>query len=171
MTDGYTTLNPGTGGDKIDSEHVDYGGDIRKRQRLQVVGNTTTQIAAVTNGTPSTTDYGLVVKSAVTGDETPILLRKLIKILESVATVDLKTRQKVVVEAIGNSSGTPTELAATIPVANTPVAGAINMGNVVIQFGAQATAAAVGVDSRFFMMDTARNAYANGIRANLVWSA
>jgi hypothetical protein len=53
---------------------------------------------------------------------------------------------------------------------STPVAGAVNMGNVTVQFGAQATAAGAGIDSRFFMADAARVAYANGIRNQLTWS-
>ena len=86
------------------------------------------------------------------------LLKRIAKLLEPSSTQDSSNRQRVIVD---NTS---------IAVTNTPVAGAVNMGNVVIQFGAQATAAAAGIDSRFFMMDTARTAYATGIRTALVWS-
>jgi hypothetical protein len=44
------------------------------------------------------------------------LLRRMNKLLESNATVDIYQRQKVVIEAVGNSRGTPTEAAASIPV-------------------------------------------------------
>ena len=47
------------------------------------------------------------------------LLRRMNKLLESNATVDIYQRQKVVIEAVGNSRGTPTEAAASIPVSGT----------------------------------------------------
>lgn len=111
-----------------------------------------------------------------TTDEGVVLLRRIVKLLEASAVTDAKTRQKVVVEAIGTNNSTPTEINATVPVSGsvsattTPAASAINMGNVVIQYGAQATAAGSGVDSRFSMIDTSRNAYANGIRKSLTWT-
>lgn len=47
------------------------------------------------------------------------LLRRMNKLLESNATVDIYQRQKVVIEAVGNSRGTPAEANATIPVSGT----------------------------------------------------
>ena len=103
-------------------------------------------------------------------DDSIALLRKIVKLLEASATSDTKQRQKVVMEAIGTNNGTPTEVNATIPVTSTAAASSVNTGNVTIQYGAQATAAGSGIDSRFSMIDTARTAYANGVRAKLNWS-
>ena len=47
------------------------------------------------------------------------LLRRMNKLLESNATVDIYQRQKVVIEAVGNSRGTPTEVATTVPISGT----------------------------------------------------
>ena len=48
------------------------------------------------------------------------LLRRMNKILESNATVDIYQRQKVVIDAVGlNRSGTPTELVGGIPISGT----------------------------------------------------
>ena len=126
------------------------------------------------NQTKITNSNGTTINPAT--EESVLLLRKVVKLLESNATIDPKQRQKVVVEAIGTNNTTPTELNAAIPVTigaaisanSTAVASAVNMGNVVVQFGAASTAS--GIDSRFAMIDTARTAYATGIRSNLKWS-
>lgn len=47
------------------------------------------------------------------------LLRRMNKILESNATVDIYQRQRVVLDGIGNSRGTPTEITTTIPISGT----------------------------------------------------
>ena len=47
------------------------------------------------------------------------LLRRMNKLLESNATVDIYQRQKVVIDGIGNSRGTPTDVAASIPISGT----------------------------------------------------
>ncbi|HUD44299.1 MAG TPA: hypothetical protein VMR41_02020 [Patescibacteria group bacterium] len=130
--------------------------------------------------TKVTNSSGTIINPAQ--DEGVILLRKIVKLLESSATIDAKQRQKVVMEAVGNSNGTPTEAAGTIPVSgamtlsgssnavnSTAVASSVNVGNVTIQYGPQASTAGTGIDSRFSMIDTARNAYANGIRPNMIW--
>lgn len=117
--------------------------------------------------TKITNSTGAVINPAQ--DESILLLRKIVKLLEASSTIDLKQRQKVVVEAIGTNNATPTEINATIPVTATPVASTANIGQVVVGFGGQATAAANVVDSRYFLVDTSRNAYANVIRKNLSW--
>lgn len=104
-------------------------------------------------------------------EESVILLRKIVQLLQSSAIADPKQRQRVTIDALqSNAAGGVTELSATIPVSSTPVAGAVNTGNVVIQLGPQATAAGSGVDSTFLLINTARNAYANGVRSKLSWS-
>jgi hypothetical protein len=109
-------------------------------------------------------------------EESVILLRRIVKLLEVSSTSDFRSRQKVVVEAIGTNTGIPTELNTSLPVSGTvaanttAVASTVNMGQVVVGFGGQATAATNIIDSRFSMIDTARNTYALGIRSNLLWS-
>jgi hypothetical protein len=97
-------------------------------------------------------------------DEALWLLRRMVKLLESSATVDPRNRQRITLDAIG---ATPTELAANIPI--TSQAGAAFIGYVGI---ANTAAAGFGfpVDQRYEITDRARNAYANGIRANLSWT-
>ena len=56
------------------------------------------------------------------------LLRRMNKILESLATVDIYQRQRVVVEAIGTNRANPTEVNATVPVSGTVTAN-ISSGN------------------------------------------
>lgn len=84
----------------------------------------------------------------VATDESVLLLRRLVKIMESNATVDASNRQRVVIE--------------TMP--TTTVTGTVTVGSITSlgQFA--------GVDARFLLIDTARNAYANGIRNNLNFS-
>lgn len=55
------------------------------------------------------------------------LLRRMNKILESNATVDIYQRQRVVLDAIGNNRGNATEITTTIPVSGT-VSASVNNG-------------------------------------------
>lgn len=73
-------------------------------------------------------------------EETLVLLRRMVKLMEPLAVQDSQQRQRVAVETIANMA-TLTTLT--------------NMTG----FG--------GVDGRFHFIDMARNAYANGIRNNL----
>lgn len=94
-------------------------------------------------------------------DETIILLRRIAKLLESSAVTDANQRQRVIAEQA---------TAASLNVTSTPIASTTNIGQVVTGFGGQATAAANIIDSRFQLIDIARNSYSNGIRSRLTWS-
>jgi hypothetical protein len=114
-------------------------------------------------------------------DESVLLLRRMVKILDSLATVDQQSRQKVNVDAInsGISIGvvqiTPGLLQMT---PNQATAASLNM--TAFQPTASLLNANVGtvtniagyggVDPRFQFIDTARIAYATNIRANLNFS-
>lgn len=110
-------------------------------------------------------------------EESILLLRKILKVLESNATVDNKQRQKVTIEAIGtNSSPASTEINATIPV----TAVGTNIGTT-IAGNAVAVVPAIGapyyqavwegpVDQRWRIIDAARNTFANSIRTKLSFS-
>ena len=80
-------------------------------------------------------------------DETIILLRRLVKIMESQAVVDNQMRQRVVVDAM------PT----------TAVSGSLTTAGTVSSLNQIA-----GVDSRWQIIDWSRQAYNSGIRSNLI---
>ncbi len=86
-------------------------------------------------------------------EESSILLRRLVKQVESLTVVDSAQRQRVAVESAVISSGTITTVTTVTTVATTTTLNQL-----------------AGVDAKYFLIDTARNAYANGIRTGLVWS-
>jgi hypothetical protein len=98
------------------------------------------------NRTKLTDDTGVVVNPA--SDDTVILLRRIVKLLESNAVVDVNNRQKVAVEVMPTTTVTGTVTVSTIT----------SVGQL------------AGVDSRFQIIDWARQAYNSGIRSNLVFT-
>ena len=88
-------------------------------------------------------------------DESVLLLRRMVKLLESNAVVDVANRQKVTVEGATITSGTITTVSTVSTVGSATVANVALMAN---------------VDPRFQMIDWARQAYNSGIRANLSFS-
>lgn len=86
-------------------------------------------------------------------EDSLILLRRILRQMDSLAVVDSAQRQKVTVEGATITSGTIT----TVTTVST-VTSATNL----VALG--------GVDGRYLHIDTARNASANGIRANLIFS-
>jgi hypothetical protein len=89
-------------------------------------------------------------------EDSLILLRRILKQVDSLGVVDSAQRQKVTVEGATITSGTITTVGTV-----TTVTGVTSATNLV---------ALGGVDGRYLHIDTARNASANGIRANLVFS-
>jgi len=71
--------------------------------------------------------------------EIQAVLRRLLKVLESNSTVDRWQRQKIVIEAVGNAQGTPTEAAGAIPVTGTVTAVSSGTYNVSNGIASQAT--------------------------------
>mgnify|MGYP001571826650 CR=1 FL=1 len=66
MSDSYTTLNSGSGGDSTDMESITTYGSApttRKRHRMVIAGSAQAELAAVTNSAASATAYGLVVRA------------------------------------------------------------------------------------------------------------
>ncbi len=84
-------------------------------------------------------------------DDSLTYLRRIVRQIDSLAVVDSAQRQKVTVEGATITSGTITTV--------TTVTTAASVTNLV---------ALGGVDGRYLFIDTARNAYANGIRSNLI---
>ncbi len=119
-------------------------------------------------------------------DRTLAVLIQIRKLLESNSVVDNKTRQKVVVEAVGNSNNpSSTECGGTLPVSGSvSVTGTVNItgttssltGNVPTSGAPWVTTAANAsytpvwegpVDQRWRIIDAARTAFATGVRPNL----
>jgi len=88
-------------------------------------------------------------------DESLILLRRMLRQIDSLAVVDSAQRQRVTIDAI---TGGLTLGAVTTVTTVTTVSTVSNM----VAMG--------GVDARFLYIDTARNAYANGVRNNLIYT-
>lgn len=88
-------------------------------------------------------------------DDALVYLRRMVKIMESQATVDSANRQRITIDSLG----TGTAVTTTIPVSGTVTATVAN-----------ATVASIDGYGRQMFQDVARNAYANGIRANMVFS-
>lgn len=117
-------------------------------------------------------------------DTVEALLRRLNKILESNTIVDGFQRQKVVVEAVGNNRGTPTEAAGAIPVSGTVTATASGTYNINTALATQLVPNAVAnpytlasqattnvfegpVHQLWRVADDARNTYSASIRSRL----
>jgi hypothetical protein len=75
-------------------------------------------------------------------DDSVVLLRRLIQLLTPIAVQDGQQRQRVVIDSMSGGM--------TLTTVN-------NLNNL------------AGVDTRYFLMDTARNVFANGIRQNLTY--
>lgn len=91
-------------------------------------------------------------------DDSIMLLRRILRQVDSLGVVDSAQRQKVTIDSISGSLtlGTITSVGTVTTV--TTVASATNL----VALG--------GVDGRYLYIDTARNASANGIRSNLIFS-
>jgi hypothetical protein len=96
------------------------------------------------NSSPVTVSSDQIGENQLATDESLVLLRRIVKLLESNAVVDAANRQRVTVEVI------PT----------TNVVGTVAVSNL-------ATIAGHGLQQ---FVDVARNAYANGIRSKLNFS-
>ena len=97
-----------------------------------------------TTAMSSTDKLAIYLDDAYTpsSDEAIVLLRRMVKLMEPLAVQDSSQRQRVVIENI--TTGTVNAV--------TTVSNLAGLG---------------GVDPRFQFIDQARNAYANGIRANI----
>lgn len=119
------------------------------------------------------------------------LLRRMNKLLESNAVVDTRLRQRITIDAIGNSTAgsSPTEITTTIPVSgtvasSTPSTTALSTSASDIQYvqSGQVSPYAVTsnvtfwrvmsgiVDERWRIIEEARTAYGTAIRPNLIFT-
>ncbi len=89
-------------------------------------------------------------------EDSMMLLRRILRQMDSLAVVDSAQRQKVTVEGATITSGTITTVTTVTTVST--LTSATNL----VALG--------GVDGRYLYIDTARNASANGIRGNLLFS-
>jgi hypothetical protein len=100
---------------------------------------------------------GTIVNPAT--DDAVVYLRRMVKLMESQATVDAGNRQRITIDSLG----TGTAVTTTIPVSGTVTVGTIST---VTSLTNMVTLA--GQNQQMFQ-DVARNAYANGIRQNLIF--
>lgn len=108
-----------------------------------------------------------------TDESSTILLRRVVKLLESNAVVDIQYRQKITIDSItGGSMGLGVALTGTnslggIPVTNWPTTGA----PIAQPTGGSWQPVWIGpVDQRFQVIDAARLTYDQGIRSHLAFS-
>jgi hypothetical protein len=152
-------------------------------------GSTSILTLTYNTATMSDTDnLQIFLEVADNTEESILLLRRILKVLESSAIVDPRRRQKVVLDAIGTvvATGLPTEVTTTIPVSGTVTVGAItspaSTGTSVASGGQGPTASFPTlattvyqpvwegpVDQRWRVIEAARTSYAVGIRSNLVF--
>jgi hypothetical protein len=106
-------------------------------------------------------------------DETVLLLRRMVQLLTPIATQDTNQRQRISLDA-APVAVTVAQSTATQLNANVSQATASNLNATVVQATAANLNTNIGsigsVDPRFQFVDTARNAFANGIRQNLNFS-
>ena len=103
-----------------------------------------------------TNDNGTIVNPAT--EEQIVLLRRIVKLLESQATVDIANRQRIAIDAITAGVSLPT-VAAVTAITNALPAGANTIGNVTVG----------SMDHKQFI-DVARTAYNTGIRSKLTFT-
>lgn len=119
-------------------------------------------LTSTTGGASSVTlqDTTATVVNPAT-DDSAMLLRRLVRQVDSLAVVDSAQRQKVTIDSISGSLtlGTITTVGTVTTV--TTVSTLTSATNLV---------ALGGVDGRYLYIDTARNASSNGIRTNLIFS-
>jgi hypothetical protein len=97
-------------------------------------------------------------------DDSAMLLRRLVKQVDSLAVVDSAQRQKVTLDSITGSLtlSTVTTVGTVTTVSTVTAVTTVTTVTSLTALG--------GVDGRYLYIDTARNASANGIRSNLVFS-
>lgn len=97
-------------------------------------------------------------------DDSAMLLRRLLRQVDSLAVVDSAQRQKVTLDSI--TSGLTLSTVTTVGTVSTVTA----VTTVATVTSATNLVALGGVDGRYLHIDTARNMYSNGIRSNLLFS-
>ncbi len=107
-------------------------------------------------------EVAVVSNPAAGNDASVVLLRRIVKLLESSAVVDANMRQRVAVDNVLLGSGSATLGAPGVNnvTANAPTF--TNISYVPVWVGP--------VDQRYLLMDQARNTYANSVRSQLIFS-
>jgi hypothetical protein len=151
-----------------DWEYGKFRADSNDRPAVAVINGDGTNIA---NGLATSVNQTNAIN---TTSEEAILLRRIVKLLESNAVVDIQNRQKVTIDGITNGLGALLGVSipgltsgAGIPSTNYPTNAAP-----VQQPGTSSWQPVwIGpVDQRFQIMDNARLNYANSIRNNITFS-
>ncbi len=96
-------------------------------------------------------------------DDSIVYLRRIVKLMESQATVDSGNRQRITIDSLGPG----TAITTTVPVSGTVTA---SVSNATIASGTITNLVGIAGQNQQMFQDVARNAYANGIRQNLIFS-
>ena len=106
-------------------------------------------------------------------DESILLLRRMVKLLDSMATVDSQNRQRITLDA-APVTVTVAQPTATNLNANVVQGNAANLQATVVQATASNLNTNIGsigsIDPRYQFVDAARIAYATGVRPNLIFT-
>lgn len=97
-------------------------------------------------------------------DDSVILLRRILKQVDSLGVVDSAQRQKMTLDSItsGLTLSTVTSVGTVTTVSTVTTVATVTSATNLVALG--------GVDGRYLYIDTARNMYANGIRTQLSFS-
>jgi hypothetical protein len=100
-------------------------------------------------------------------DDSIVYLRRMVKLMESQATVDAGNRQRITIDALGGAAVTT-----TVPVSGSVTATVASTTLTAATAGiiTNATIATIAGQNQQMYQDVARNAYANGVRNNLTFS-
>ena len=100
-------------------------------------------------------------------DDSVILLRRMVKIMESQATVDAQNRQKINIDAMGTAgSATTSNITVPVTLSGSPT---VTLSSQAVTLTSTAVTTLNGQNQQMFQ-DPARMAYAVGIRNNLTFS-
>jgi hypothetical protein len=172
----FIQLQTDGSGKRVDASQLTVAGNTVFRQSTGIADpDDANGIGAVTNFSPTGNTYGQVVRTAPgTVDEQIILLRRMVKLLESQNAVDSGNRQRMTVDSIAAgvtlptvttvgtvssiSAGTITTVGAVTGITNALPAGTNAIGSVNIG----------GLDHRLFI-DQAKVAY-SGLRGRLTFN-
>ena len=122
----------------------------------------------LTAGASSASNVGILDKNEVrvtpATEDSIIYLRRIVKLMESQATVDSGNRQRITLDSLGAA----TAITTTVPVSGT-VTSNIGTGTLAAVTTVSAITTVLGQNHQAFQ-DVARNTFANGIRNNLIFS-
>jgi len=107
-------------------------------------------------------------------EESIVLLRRILKVIESNSTIDSQQRQKITLDNITTSYDIQPDPDPETGIVPDPITYLVGLDNVtslgaISAVGGTYPSADFGIDIRWQLMSQARNSYANNIRPCLTW--